>query len=252
MFVQANFTFFYFFKKNLTKITHCPLEETSDIINTPILSPSSSDTDTDGSDRNTPEEMETTTASPEVGFETDGAGDDATCFPWDAKVYLERGYWVTMAQLRVGDRVQVSSKEFSEVFVFTHRDRHNTAARYVELRTSGNISVTMTDSHLVHVFGGTRKASECRSGDNILTVFGWQVITSVRDVAATGLYNPQTLQGDIVVNGVVASTFTTAVQMRAANGLLSPLRALYRVGWACETFWDTVFSSSWMRHEVGA
>lgn len=44
-----------------------------------------------------------------------------------------------------------------------------------------------------------------------------------------GLYNPQTLDGRIVVNGIIASTYTTAVIPEAAHALLTPLRCLFNV-----------------------
>lgn len=191
--------------------------------------------------------METTTASPEDDPENEEALEEAACFPWNVMVYLEGGARAAMGELRVGDRVQVSSYEFSEVFVFTHRDKHSSATRYVELTTSDNVSITVTGSHLIYVSGGVIQADDCRRGDKILTISGWKVVTAVRDVIARGLYNPQTLHGDIVVNGVVVSTFTTAVERHVASGMLSPLRALYRVGLTSETFWDRLFSSIWLR-----
>lgn len=39
----------------------------------------------------------------------------------------------------------------------------------------------------------------------------WESIISVDRVMKQGLNNPQTLKGDIVVDGIIASTFTTAV-----------------------------------------
>jgi hypothetical protein len=49
----------------------------------------------------------------------------------------------------------------------------------------------------------------------------------VSKVLATGLYNPQTLQGDVVVDNVRASTYTTAVEPAFAHAVLTPLRAAY-------------------------
>lgn len=40
-------------------------------------------------------------------------------------------------------------------------------------------------------------------------------------------FNPQTLDGDILVDGIVTSTYTTAVAPRVARAVLSPLRLLY-------------------------
>jgi hypothetical protein len=55
----------------------------------------------------------------------------------------------------------------------------------------------------------------------------WTAVVSTTLVEATGLYNPQTIHGDIVVDGIVASTYTTAVDPQVAHGLLAPLRVLY-------------------------
>jgi hypothetical protein len=47
-------------------------------------------------------------------------------------------------------------------------------------------------------------------------------------VRGVGLYNPQTLHGDIVVDGVRASTYTEAVDPVFAHAVLAPVRAVYR------------------------
>ena len=44
---------------------------------------------------------------------------------------------------------------------------------------------------------------------------------------APGLYNLQTLHGDVVVGGLRASTYTTAVDPAVAHRLLWPLRAVF-------------------------
>lgn len=59
------------------------------------------------------------------------------------------------------------------------------------------------------------------TGDDgsLLTVAG------VKSGTGRGLYNPQTLHGDIVVDGVVVSTYTESVEMGMAHALLAPIRA---------------------------
>jgi Hint module len=42
-----------------------------------------------------------------------------------------------------------------------------------------------------------------------------------------GLFNPQTLHGDVVVDGLRASSYTTAVEPAVAHRLLWPLRVLF-------------------------
>ena len=53
-------------------------------------------------------------------------------------------------------------------------------------------------------------------------------VTGVDVVERVGLYNPQTVAGDIFVDGVLASTYTTAVEPELAHALLTPLRAAFR------------------------
>lgn len=56
---------------------------------------------------------------------------------------------------------------------------------------------------------------------------------SVRKVEKEGLYNPQTVHGDIVVDGIVASVYTEAVQPRVAHAMLAPMRAVRdEFGWS--------------------
>ncbi len=53
---------------------------------------------------------------------------------------------------------------------------------------------------------------------------------AVDTVWERGLYNPQTAAGDIVVDGFVASTYTTFASPRAAHALLAPLRLAASLG----------------------
>ena len=56
-------------------------------------------------------------------------------------------------------------------------------------------------------------------------------ITAVAAEIATGLYNPHTLNGDIMVNGVKTSTYTAAVAPTLAHAALWPVRMLYSLGY---------------------
>lgn len=72
--------------------------------------------------------------------------------------------------------------------------------------------------------------SEAGVGDHVELGDGsLDKISLVAKVARRGPYNPQTLSGHIVVNGVKASTYTTAIQQIAAHSFLRPLGALYKI-----------------------
>lgn len=51
-------------------------------------------------------------------------------------------------------------------------------------------------------------------------------IVAIDRVEAEGLYNPHTLQGDIVVDGFRVSSYTDACPPGAAQAALAPFRAL--------------------------
>jgi len=92
--------------------------------------------------------------------------------------------------------------------------------------------LTLTDGHMLLVNGEMKEARYLRVGDVVERPNrGVETIQNIkRNVVKTGLYNPHTASGSIVVNGIVCSTFTNAVMDSAANALLAPLRSLFRVG----------------------
>ncbi len=92
--------------------------------------------------------------------------------------------------------------------------------------------LTASPGHYVHTRNGLIKASDIRVGDVMYAgehVLRERTVKSISEVEVQGLYNPQTLHGDILVDGVQASTYTTAVPPQAAHVLLAPLRAVYRL-----------------------
>eukprot|EP00172_Hildenbrandia_rubra_P002039 Plantae.Rhodophyta-Hildenbrandia_rubra.ctg26994.p1 GENE.Plantae.Rhodophyta-Hildenbrandia_rubra.ctg26994~~Plantae.Rhodophyta-Hildenbrandia_rubra.ctg26994.p1 ORF type:complete len:360 (+),score=84.92 Plantae.Rhodophyta-Hildenbrandia_rubra.ctg26994:143-1222(+) len=156
--------------------------------------------------------------------------DVAKCFPAGAKVTLESGHHVKMDQVKVGDRVLVGDDTYSDVFMFTHADSKFTSSAYVRLYADDNSHITLTPSHYIYANNRLVTASAVKAGD-ILTKADGSIakVEKVRHgVHGKGLYNPQTLHGDIVVDGFVASTYTTAVRPKLAHKLLTPLRAIYR------------------------
>lgn len=72
-------------------------------------------------------------------------------------------------------------------------------------------------------------AASVRIGDVLQLANGSDSpVVVVEDVSADGLYNPQTVDGNIIVDGIVASTYTTAVHPCVAHAaLLAPIRFLY-------------------------
>ncbi|PXF40815.1 Sonic hedgehog protein [Gracilariopsis chorda] len=153
--------------------------------------------------------------------------DGSTCFPADTTVELEDGSVKEMAQVNIGDRVRVGRSMFSEVFMFTHRlqDGEN---YFVKIETDSS-GISLTKGHYLFVNGVLAAAKTVQVGDLVELASGeTATVRAVKKVKGTGLYNPQTISGDIVVNGIRASTYTTTVDPAFAHRLLTPFRALYQ------------------------
>ncbi len=146
------------------------------------------------------------------------------CFPSDATVVLEGGATRRMDQLKVGDRVAVGGGVYSEVFMFTHK-MDAVTHEFVSITTASGATIRLTAGHYLPLNGAYAAAGEARVGDRVSLSDGTtSAVVAVSQVWGRGLYNPQTTHGDIVVDGVRASTYTTAVQRTVAHALLAPLR----------------------------
>lgn len=159
--------------------------------------------------------------------------ETSSCFPASATVEMADGSKRAMADLRIGDAVRTKSSSLSDVFFFSHRTLANGDMHpYVELCSSSGAAVTLSEGHYVHVNGKLIAAGSVEVGDELTLANGSKSrVVSIRHVFMEGKYAPHTLHGDIVVNGVLVSTYTTAVHPRVAHHvLLTPLRWLYRIG----------------------
>jgi hypothetical protein len=156
-----------------------------------------------------------------------GAGDDLArggCFPANATVELKDGQHTTMSKLQVGDVVRVGPTEFSKVYMFSHKTME-VKAKFVKLTTAKG-AVRLTAGHYLYVNGQLQTARTVKLGDLIST----GNVTAVSAEWADGLFNPHTLHGDIVVDGVQTSTYTENVAPALAHALLWPLRMLATAG----------------------
>lgn len=151
------------------------------------------------------------------------------CLHGDGIVELSSGVSKRVRELQVGDKVQIGASSFSTVFMFTHRDPSVTAD-FVRITTHANQSVVVTHSHYIHTARRLLKASDVRVDDFAILADGSPIrIASVTSLKSIGIYNPQTTHGNIVVDGLLISTYTGCFDTPVAHSLLSPLRALYRI-----------------------
>mmetsp|Transcript_48388 Transcript_48388/g.118457 ORF Transcript_48388/g.118457 Transcript_48388/m.118457 type:complete len:469 (+) Transcript_48388:356-1762(+) len=167
------------------------------------------------------------------------------CFPADATVVLEHGSTKTMAELQIGDRVLVEGSVFADVYFFSHRVPAPRKFRFVSLTSASGSKVTLSPSHYLYANGKLSAAGAVKVGDAIELANGeTSEVSSVEFVVAAGLYNPHTLSGDLVVDGVRTSTYTTAVHPMVAHTLLWPVRVLYQMGIRPPRLLDNDFPSA--------
>ncbi len=166
-----------------------------------------------------------------------------SCFPSDAQVNLEGGHLKRMDELTIGDRVLVivnGRRFYDDIYMFGHKDA-DTIAEFVEIKT---LSKTLRQSpdHFVVLKTGTVPARQVNVGDFVETeqVGQWEDIISTRIIKAQGLYNPYTLSGKIIVDGVATSAHSSSrldgffafIGIDIPIGYqmaFSPIRMLYRV-----------------------
>lgn len=174
--------------------------------------------------KNTPKTGDNVLPTPQPPNLGDGP---SVCFPADATVRLRHGI-KRMDQLTVGDSVHVGNGEYSNVFMFSHKQYYR-MYDFLTLSTDTGHQVTLTPSHYLYVNGILTAAASVKVGDALRTSNGAPAyVVKVENERRQGLYNPHTSHGNIEVNGIVTSTFTTTVAPPFAFGLLAPLRALYR------------------------
>lgn len=156
-------------------------------------------------------------------------GDRVECFPGDALVHLDNGRSKRMDQLVIGDRVLVAHGLYSEIFAWTHHSPEAVSRSYVALSTDAGHRLVTTAGHYVYADGRPVQARHVRTGMTMRSSTGEQVsVVKVERIRAKGLYNPQTVHGDIVVNGLVSTSYTAAIDPPVSHALLAPLRAAYK------------------------
>lgn len=168
--------------------------------------------------------------SPTASESRDGqSASESNCFPGDAVVVLASGKHLRMDSLKIGDEVKVGPGTFSKVFMFTHKDP-KAKASYKIISTESKAMIKITPGHYLYSNKLLTLAQNVRAGDFVTLEDGSEsIVETVRTVQGTpdGLFNPQTIHGDLVVNGILASTYTAAIDPTAAHAALLPLRALH-------------------------
>ena len=123
----------------------------------------------------------------------------SSCFPSVATVETPKGK-KAIYEIKVGDFV-LSHEGFSEVYLLGHAD-NETLGKYVRITTDNATSIRLSAEHFILSNSRYVYAKDVKEGDRL--AYGETVIL-VETEQAKGLWNPFTLAGTIVVDGIVAS-----------------------------------------------
>eukprot|EP00188_Purpureofilum_apyrenoidigerum_P001308 Plantae.Rhodophyta-Purpureofilum_apyrenoidigerum.ctg1705.p1 GENE.Plantae.Rhodophyta-Purpureofilum_apyrenoidigerum.ctg1705~~Plantae.Rhodophyta-Purpureofilum_apyrenoidigerum.ctg1705.p1 ORF type:complete len:268 (-),score=30.54 Plantae.Rhodophyta-Purpureofilum_apyrenoidigerum.ctg1705:224-958(-) len=177
----------------------------------------------------TPTPTSTSTPTP-APTETDSASNSTTCFPATSTVRLENGERKAMKDVSLGDKVQCGSDVYCEVYMFGHRDA-DVQATYLSIATTGGKVLQASASHYILANDKLVSAGALKVGDEVISEDGVkQTIASITSSIQEGAYNLHTTNGYVVVDGILASSYTTACHPVIARLLLLPIRALYNMG----------------------
>lgn len=167
------------------------------------------------------------------------------CFPGNALVEISGSQVLPMHRLRVGQHVKSSiSGDLDAVFMFSHFVSTTNLLPFLRIETASMYNVTLSDGHYLYVNGVLKAAEDARVGDWVMTDAGASKVRSIQRVWEKGLYAPHTLSGRLIVNGVLASCYTTVFPGLTGHTMLAPLRAVAR---------SKLFKSAWKQilHEGG-
>ena len=107
--------------------------------------------------------------------------------------------------------------------LFSKRDAVR-ASHYFVLKTTST-EIAVSEDHYVQANGVMTLAKHIKVGD----LLSAGPIVAIQKQFKSGAYSPITLAGTIVVNGIVASSYTKKVNPSLSHMLLAPRRAAYYV-----------------------
>ncbi|ESO92051.1 hypothetical protein LOTGIDRAFT_121665 [Lottia gigantea] len=166
------------------------------------------------------------------------------CFPPTGSVQTLHG-WKTMGQLTVGDKVlsinSAGQLEYSPVIAFIDRNDLE-FEKYLTLHTEDDTDITLTSKHLIYASGTNSSnfesydvvyADDIMEGDHVLitssekgAISPTRVVT-ISEKTLQGVYAPLTVNGNIVVDGVVVSCYAVVSDANLAHAVFAPMRGLH-------------------------
>lgn len=165
------------------------------------------------------------------------------CFRSNSTVRLKNGRRSSMNELKVGDMVQAMDRHgkitYSEVVMFLDNQPKKRSVLYFVIETSNPKSkLYLTKSHLIYVkrryssFWSVDLAKMTQRGDKVkVWKDGKLVEAEVSNVSISeerGVIAPLTEEGNIIVDGVLASCYALLNDHEFANTVFWPAKFIYR------------------------
>lgn len=177
------------------------------------------------------------------------APPESVCFPAGARVRLPCGSSRAIENIRLGDVVEsgVNQSSPTKVYLQTHADA-DAYSGFVRLHFDDGGTLTASGSHYVAVTKGDGPGilamDELVVGSRLISYAGSsRLVVRVEWVWERGLYNPHTMSGYLIVEDTLVTSYTRALAVRSAHGVLAFPRALYRCGLG-NTIWNIVHRAS--------
>lgn len=115
---------------------------------------------------------------------------------------------ITMDDLKAGDEVR-SAAGFTQVYGFGHRQPGDIGL-YVRFSTEDEQTIEIASLHQLFVGrdGSTQYAKDVQLGDELVVDSNlYSKVNKIEQVKKKGIYQPYTIDGTLLVNGVLASNY---------------------------------------------
>jgi len=119
---------------------------------------------------------------------------------------------VMMKDLNAGDKVLTSDGKHQMMYSMNH---YHTSKKtvFVQIKTDLELEqpLELTHNHLLYVADNINPvpASAVQVGDIVQTLEGGKEVLEINRITRDGFYNPLTMDGTIIVDGIIASAYTT-------------------------------------------
>jgi len=194
-------------------------------------------------------------------------GQQSGCFPASAKVVTSTGL-KRMDEVVPGDKVKAVASDgslvFSEVLMFLDRSPKE-VRRYVTLKTEEGRSLKLTPTHLV--YAGDRWCDELscmratfaglvEEGQAVMVeeeeVLVARLVEEVSSTTELGVFAPLTREGNLVVEGVLASSYAVIDSQRIAHASFAPVRWVSSFSDGVRALWRTISLGESLPRSSGA